>query len=134
MMKFIAAYGCSALVVAVMDGIWLSMMGDRLYRPVLGDFMAKTVNIPAAVAFYLIYLAGLTFLATRPALEQASVGKAVLNAAVFGFVAYATYDLTNQATLTRWSTTITLTDMAWGTVMSVCAAVAGYYGSRLLVK
>ena len=58
----------------------------------------------------------------------------MINAAVFGFVAYATYDLTNQATLTRWSTTITLADMAWGTVMSVCAAVAGYYGSRLLVK
>lgn len=134
MLKYLAAYGCSALVVLVMDGVWLSVMGDKLYRPVLGDFMAKSVNLPAAVAFYFIYLAGLTFLATAPALREASVARAVVNGAVFGFVAYATYDLTNQATLTRWSTTITLADMAWGTVLSLIAATAGYYGSRLLVK
>lgn len=134
MLKYLAAYGCSGLVVLVMDGVWLTVMGDKLYRPVLGDFMAKSVNLPAAVAFYLIYLAGLTFLATVPALREGSVMRAVVNGAVFGFVAYATYDLTNQATLTRWSTTITLSDMAWGTVMSLIAATAGYYGSRLLVK
>jgi uncharacterized membrane protein len=134
MLKFLAAYGCSALVVAVMDGAWLTIMGDKLYRPVLGDFMSKSVNLSAAVAFYLIYLAGLTFLATWPALREASIGKAVLNGAIFGLVAYATYDLTNQATLTRWSTTITLADMGWGTVMSLIAAAAGYYGSRFLVK
>lgn len=134
MLKYLAAYGCSGLVVLVMDGVWLTVMGDKLYRPVLGDFMAKSVNLAPAVAFYLIYLAGLTFLATVPALREGSIVRAVVNGAVFGFVAYATYDLTNQATLTRWSTTITLSDMAWGTVMSLIAATAGYYGSRLLVK
>jgi len=134
MLKYAAAFGCSAIVVAVLDGVWLTVMGNRLYRPVLGDWMANKVNLPAAAAFYIIFLIGVTFLATAPALRELSAGRAALNGAVLGFVAYATYDLTNQATLTRWSTTITLSDIAWGTFMTCTAALAGYYGSRLLVR
>jgi len=134
MMKYAAAFGCSAIVVAVLDGVWLTVMGNKLYRPVLGDWMANKVNLPAAAAFYVIFLVGVTFLATAPALRELSASRAALNGAVLGFVAYATYDLTNQATLTRWSTTITLSDIAWGTFMTCTAALAGYYGSRLLVR
>ena len=134
MLKYAAAFGCSAIVVAVLDGVWLTVMGNRLYRPVLGDWMANKVNLPAAAAFYIIFLIGVTFLATAPALRELSAGRAALNGAVLGFVAYATYDLTNQATLARWSTTITLSDIAWGTFMTCTAALAGYYGSRLLVR
>ena len=134
MLKYAAAFGCSAIVVAVLDGVWLTVMGNKLYRPVLGDWMANKVNLPAAAAFYIIFLIGVTFLATAPALRELSAGRAALNGAVLGFVAYATYDLTNQATLTRWSTTITLSDIAWGTFMTCTAALAGYYGSRLLVR
>jgi len=134
MLKYAAAFGCSAIVVAVLDGVWLTVMGNKLYRPVLGDWMANKVNLPAAAAFYIIFLVGVTFLATAPALRELSAGRAALNGAVLGFVAYATYDLTNQATLTRWSTTITLSDIAWGTFMTCTAALAGYYGSRLLVR
>jgi len=134
MLKYAAAFGCSAIVVAVLDGVWLTVMGNKLYRPVLGDWMADKVNLSAAAAFYIIFLVGVTFLATAPALRELSAGRAALNGAVLGFVAYATYDLTNQATLTRWSTTITLSDIAWGTFMTCTAALAGYYGSRLLVR
>ena len=126
MLKYAAAFGCSAIVVAVLDGVWLTVMGNRLYRPVLGDWMANKVSLPAAAAFYIIFLIGVTFLATAPALRELSAGRAALNGAVLGFVAYATYDLTNQATLTRWSTTITLSDIAWGTFMTCTAALAGY--------
>ena len=134
MLKYAAAFGCSAIVVAVLDGVWLTVMGNKLYRPVLGDWMANKVNLPAAAAFYIIFLVGVTFLATAPALRELSAGRAALNGAVLGFVAYATYDLTNQATLTRWSLHITLADMAWGTFISVVAALAGYFGSRWLVR
>lgn len=133
-MRYVVAYLSSALVMAVLDAIWLTIMGDRLYRPVLGDWMNRQVNWPPAIAFYLLFLFGLTFLATAPALQQGSWMKAAINGAVFGLVAYATYDLTNHATLGRWSTTITLADMAWGTFLACTAAVAGYFGSRWLIR
>ena len=133
-MRYLAAYGASALAMLVLDSIWLTIMGDRLYRPVLGDWMNRQVNWPPAIAFYLLFLFGVTFLATVPALQQQSWRVAAINGAVFGLVAYATYDLTNQATLGRWSTTITLADMGWGTFLACVAALAGYFGARLLER
>lgn len=133
-MRYLAAFGVSAAVMLVLDAVWLTLMGDRLYRPVLGDWMRKSVNWPPAVVFYVLFLFGVTFLATVPAIQQASWRVAAINGAVFGLVAYATYDLTNHATLTRWSTTITLADMAWGTFLATVAALAGYFGSRWLVR
>ncbi|RYG15316.1 MAG: DUF2177 family protein [Caulobacteraceae bacterium] len=134
MLRLIAAYGSSAIAMLALDVVWLTLMGDRLYRPVLGDWMRSRADLGAAGAFYFIFLFGLTFLAVVPALNEQSWSRAAINGAVFGFVAYATYDLTNQATLTRWSLHITLIDMAWGTFISVVTALAGYFGSRLLVR
>ncbi|NBW11785.1 MAG: DUF2177 family protein [Caulobacteraceae bacterium] len=134
MLKYVAAYGCSAVAMLVLDVAWLTVMGDRLYRPVLGDWMRTKVNLAPAAAFYFLFLFGIVFLAVGPALRDGFWSRAAINGAVFGFVAYATYDLTNQATLTRWSTGITLADMAWGTFISATAALAGYFGSRLLVR
>ena len=133
-MKYIAAFASSAVVMAVLDFVWLTTMADRLYRPVLGDWMNRQVNWPPAIAFYVIFLFGVTFFATVPALQQGSWRVAAINGAVFGLVAYATYDLTNHATLGRWSTTITLADMTWGTFLACTAALAGYFGSRWLVR
>ena len=133
-MKYVVAYGASALVMLVLDGIWLTVMGSRLYQPVLGDWMSGQVNWVPAVAFYLLFLFGVTFLATAPALKSASWRVAAINGAVLGLVAYAAYDLTNQATLTRWSTTITLADMTWGTFLSATSALVGYFASRALVR
>ena len=133
-MRYLAAFASSAVVMAVLDFVWLSTMADRLYRPVLGDWMNRQVNWPPAIAFYVLFLFGVTFLATVPALQQGSWRVAAINGAVFGLVAYATYDLTNHATLGRWSTTITLVDMTWGTLLACTAALAGYFGSRWLVR
>lgn len=134
MLKYLAAYGSSAVAMLALDVVWLTIMGDKLYRPVLGDWMRTKVDFVAAGAFYFIFLFGVTFLAVVPALNEQSWSRAAVNGAVFGFVAYATYDLTNQATLTRWSLHITLADMAWGTFIACVAALAGYFGSRLLVR
>lgn len=133
-MRYLVAYLCSALTMGVLDAIWLTQMGDRLYRPVLGDWMNQQVVWPAAIAFYVIFLFGATVLATVPALKQKSWRVAAINGALVGFVTYATYDLTNHATLGRWSLTITLTDMAWGTFLTCVVAMAGYFGSRALVR
>lgn len=133
-MRYLAAFGTSAIVMLALDAVWLTVMGDRLYRPVLGDWMRESFLLPPAIAFYILFLFGVTFLATVPALQQGSWQRAAINGAVFGLVAYATYDLTNQATLTRWSMTITLVDMTWGTFLATTAALAGYFGSRWMVR
>ena len=133
-MRYLAAFGTSAIVMLALDAVWLTVMGDRLYRPVLGDWMRESFLLPPAIAFYVLFLSGVTYLATVPALQQGSWKRAAINGAVFGLVAYATYDLTNQATLTRWSTTITLVDMTWGTLLASTSALAGYFGSRWMVR
>lgn len=133
-MRYLIAYGCSAVVMLVLDGIWLTVMGSRLYKPVLGDWLSGSVKLAPAIAFYLLFLFGMTYLATAPALNAGAWQKAAINGAVFGLVAYATYDLTNQATLARWSTTITLADMAWGSFLACTTALAGYFGARLLAR
>jgi uncharacterized membrane protein len=85
--------------------------------------MAETPNWAAAGAFYVIYAIGVTVFATQPGIDDASVLTAAWRGALFGLVAYATYDLTNMATLRGWPTIVTVVDMAWGTFLS--AAVAG---------
>jgi len=130
MLKYLAAYGGSAVAFLVLDIIWLTLMGNRLYKPVLGPIMAPKVNMVAAVAFYLIYIFGITALATAPALKEASIQKALINGAVLGFVAYATYDLTNQATLNVWSARLTIIDLCWGTALTTVSALGGYAAAR----
>ena len=125
MTRYLVAYLATGLIFGVLDFGWLSLMGQRLYQGEIGQLLAKTVRIGPAIAFYLIYIAGLVFFAVRPAVASGSVPTALLNGAVLGFVAYATYDLTNQATMAVWSTKVTLADLAWGTFASGVAAAAG---------
>ena len=130
----LAAFGASALLFLALDACWLTLMGDRLYRPVLGDMMAAKVRLGPAAAFYLIYITGLTLIATLPAIKAGDPRQAAISGALLGFVAYATYDLTNQATLRSWSTTLTLADLAWGTCVSAAAAFAGVYAARAFAR
>jgi uncharacterized membrane protein len=92
---------------------------------VIGSVLAEKPNMTAAVSFYLIYLVGVTVFALRPALASGDWRTGLVYGALFGFFAYATYDLTNMATLKVWSLKITLIDMAWGTVLTGAAASAG---------
>ena len=133
-MPYLVAYVASMIVFLGLDAVWLSLMGPRLYRPVLGDMLAQKLNAPAAIAFYVIYGLGVVVLAVAPALRENAGGKAALSGAVLGFVAYATYDLTNQATLRVWSTRLTLADMAWGAALTALAAYAGFQAARLVAR
>lgn len=130
MLKYVAAYLGAGLTFAAIDAVWLTTMADRLYRPVIGPLMADKPNMTAAVIFYLISIGGIVFLAIVPALKEAAWTRALLNGAVLGFVAYATYDLTNQATLSVWSTRLTIIDLCWGTTLTAVASVGGYFAAR----
>jgi uncharacterized membrane protein len=132
-MRFVLAYLGAGLTMAVLDAIWLTLASGRLYRPVIGSIMADKPDLRPAVAFYLIYLAGIVFFAIAPGLKADSLAKTVIAGALFGLVAYATYDLTNQATLKVWSTHITLIDMAWGAFLTATAAAAGHLLARRFV-
>jgi uncharacterized membrane protein len=130
MLKYLFAYVGAGLTFAAVDFVWLSTMTDRLYKPVIGSIMAAKVNMTAAVAFYLISIAGTVFLAIDPALREGAWTRAAINGAVLGFVAYATYDLTNQATLSVWATKLTVLDIAWGTILTAVSATGGFFAAR----
>ncbi|HEX3864854.1 MAG TPA: DUF2177 family protein [Stellaceae bacterium] len=122
----VLSYVATAVVFLICDVIWLSVAGAALYRPLLGDLVLEKFRLVPAVAFYLIYVAGIVFFAGSPAIVSGRWTTALLNGALFGFFAYATYDLTNQATLRAWPVTITIVDLCWGTALTAVAATLGY--------
>ena len=133
MLKTVTAYVSFALAFGVMDALWLSQMAPRIYRPAIGEIMADQVRWGPALAFYFLYVLGVTILIVLPALRDGGVMRAAWTGALFGLVAYATYDLTNQATLRVWPTHLTLTDMAWGTVATAVASVVAVIATRMIV-
>ena len=133
--KLLALYGICTATFFAMDFIWLSTAVPRIYQPAMGVFgksspylLLEKPNIPVAAAFYLVYIVGLIALAVIPGLQVGTVGAALWRGALFGFVAYATYDLTNLSTLANWPVNVTIIDMIWGTVLNSVVAVAGFYG------
>jgi uncharacterized membrane protein len=107
----------------IIDGLWLTVVAKDFYAKQLGFLMAKTPNLAAALIFYLIYIFTMVVLIISPALQKGSLMTAIWTGALFGLCAYATYDLTNLATIKDWPLLVTIVDLIWGTVLS--AAVAG---------
>ncbi|ADL01034.1 hypothetical protein MMB232_01669 [Brevundimonas subvibrioides] len=132
MLKWIVAYLSTGVAMAVVDFGWLTTMTDRLYKPVIGPIMAPKPDMVAAVIFYLIYVGGIVFLAVAPALKEGAWTRAAINGAALGFVAYATYDLTNQATLQVWQWKLTIIDLCWGTFLTMASATLGYLATSAL--
>ena len=134
MRTHIVSYLMTGLVFAGIDSIWLTVMSGYLYRPLLGDLLLDRFNVAPAVAFYLLYVGGIVIFAVSPAFEAGRWQTALVNGALFGLFAYATYDLTNQATLKGWSPIITLVDLGWGTVLTAAAATFGYLISDAVLR
>ena len=131
-MTYAAAYLAALLVFFLADMVWLGTMVSRLYRPTLGDLLLSGVNMPPAILFYVIYPVGLVIFAIVPGLKSGNITTALFLGALFGFFTYGTYDLTNQATLRNWSTTLTIADMAWGSVLGgISAAWAAWVVTKL---
>ena len=127
MKMILIAYVATLVVFVAIDFIWLSTMADVLYKPTMGDMLAPEFRLVPAVVFYLIFAAGLAFFAVRPALQSQNILIALFYGAAVGLVAYATYDLTNQATLKNWSTVLTIADLAWGAALSAVASASAYW-------
>lgn len=127
MIKYLAAYTATAVVVVALDLLWLGVIAKPFYRHGIGHLMADRPNVPAAILFYAIFAFGLMVFAVLPSASNAEWSKTLLMAALFGFISYATYDLTNLATLRNWPISVSLLDMTWGTVVSVVSAAAGKF-------
>jgi uncharacterized membrane protein len=126
MMLYGSAYLATLAVFVLADMVWLGTMASRLYRPTLGEIALPGVNLPPAFAFYILYPLGLVVFAILPALKGGTIHTALFYGALFGFFTYATYDLTNQATLRNWTLQLTMIDVAWGSALAGAAASAGY--------
>jgi uncharacterized membrane protein len=125
-MTWIVAAITAALVFGALDAVWLSWAGPNFYRPRLGDILADSFRMMPALVFYAAYIAAIVWFAVRPGLSL-GIGAAALNGALLGAICYATYDLTNQATMRTWSTTVTVADIAWGAFATAVAAAAASF-------
>lgn len=123
----IVPFAAAAVVFLLLDAAWLSTMASRLYRPAIGHLMRPDFDLAAAAAFYAIYLSGLLVFVVRAAVSGV---QALRRGALFGLVCYATYDLTNQATLIGWPWHVTLADLAWGAFVTGSSAWAAYHAGR----
>ena len=130
--QFAIAYAAGGIAFLALDAAWLASMAERVYRPAIGHLMRSGFDISAAALFYALYLAGMVFFAVAPALEARSWTSALGRGALLGLFAYATYDLTNQATLKEWPWRLTLIDLAWGSLVTALAAAAGCRAALLL--
>ncbi len=124
MNKYLAAYAGTAVVMVLLDLLWLGVIAKPLYQQGIGHLMADKPNIAVAVVFYALYAAGIVIFAVSPQSGGTLWGTLAMGA-LFGFFAYATYDLTNLATLRGWPLKLSLIDIAWGTFVSAAAAAGG---------
>ena len=125
-MRYAVAYIVTAVVFLGLDAVWLTQIALGMYRRELAGLLLDQPNLAIAGLFYLLFVAGIVILAVVPALNGGSWINALLLGAVLGLVAYGTYDITNLSTLKGWSLTVTMADLAWGTILSAIAATAGY--------
>jgi uncharacterized membrane protein len=126
-------YVVTVPVFFAIDLVWLGLIARDFYRRHLGHLLSAQVNWPAAILFYLVFIAGIVFFVVRPALEAGSAARALAWGAFLGFLAYSTYDLTNQATIRDWPLLVTVVDLAWGTCLTALVSFLSYQvSSRVL--
>ncbi len=123
-------YGIVLLVLIIGDAIWLSYFARAIFRPALGDILLDTPRWSAAILFYLIYAAGVMAFPLAMGLHAQTLGTAILYGALFGFLAYTTYDLTNLATIKAWTVPLALIDMGWGALLTAAATAAGFAAAQ----
>ncbi len=119
---FVKIYIITIIIFFIVDILWLGVVAKSYYRRQLDGILSQNVNWTAAVLFYLIYIGGIIFFAVRPSIEAQSVAKAALLGALYGLFTYATYDLTNMATIEGWPLQFAVVDIGWGIVL--CSSVS----------
>ncbi|MEO0672179.1 MAG: DUF2177 family protein [Pseudomonadota bacterium] len=126
MTAYLIAYVATAVTFLAIDAVWLGVVATSFYKAQLGSLLAERVNFAYAAGFYLVYCVGIVIFAVSPALKSGQWTDAALYGVLFGFFCYATYDMTNLATIRDWPLPMSLVDMAWGSALTGTAAVAGY--------
>ena len=130
-MQFVKHYLIALVVFTLIDLVWLLFISRKLYQAKIGHLMAEKPNLAAAAIFYLLFIAAMVFFVINPAVDKQSVLFALGAGAFFGLVTYATYDLTNLATLRDWPVSITVIDLIWGTfITSTTCALTTWISGR----
>jgi len=127
---YIKLYVVTLAAFLAIDAVWLALVARTFYRRYLDWLMAANPNWIAALAFYLLFVVGVLVFVVVPGVEDGSLRTTLLKGALFGLIAYGTYDLTNQATVKNWPLTITAVDMVWGTVLSVAVSYIGFVAGK----
>ena len=125
--KMIISYLLTTLVFFVVDMVWLGLIAKNIYRKYLGALLSETVNWAAALIFYLLFIAGIFIFVIYPSIEKQSPERAIVLGAIFGLITYATYDLTNYATLKGFPFNVVIIDLIWGTFITTLVSISGYY-------
>ncbi len=123
---FLKLYLIALPVFFAIDMLWLGLVARNFYRGQIGFLMKTDFNWVAGVGFYLLFIGGLVYFVIEPAVRSGSWSQALLVGALFGLMTYATYDLTNLATLRDWPLTLTVVDMAWGMTLSASVSTIAY--------
>ena len=121
------AYLLTTVVFFAIDILWLGVIAKNLYNKHLRKLLAPKVNWVAAIVFYLLFIVGIFYFAIVPSVEEASLEQSILKGALFGFFTYATYDLTNLATLRGWPIKIVFIDIIWGSILTAAVSTSGFY-------
>ena len=123
---FLKLYAIALPVFFAIDMVWLGLVAKNFYKNQIGFIMKPNINWTAAILFYLLFIVGLVLFVIAPAVEKGSWTQAVLLGALFGLIAYATYDLTNLATLKDWPLLVTIVDLAWGAALGASVSLVTY--------
>jgi uncharacterized membrane protein len=132
MVYYLKLYLATLIAFFAIDMVWLGLVARTFYRKYLGFLMAPSPNWLAAIIFYLLFIVGILVFVVVPGLEDNSLKTTLVRAALFGLITYATYDLTNLATVKDWPVLITVVDMAWGTVLSVVVSFVSLMAGKWL--
>lgn len=123
----IISYLLTFIVFLMIDMLWLGIIAKNIYQKYLGSFLSDSVNWTAAFIFYLLFVVGISIFVIYPSVNKGSVFNAIFMGVLFGFFTYATYDLTNLATLKGWPLPIVFIDIIWGSVLSAVVSLSGFY-------
>jgi uncharacterized membrane protein len=132
-MKIFLVYLITVPIFFIIDLVWLGVIAKGFYQKHLGYLMRPQINWVAAILFYLLFIIGIVLFAVKPALEVQKPVWALVYGALFGFFAYATYDLTNLATVKDWPVIVTVIDLIWGTVLCGSVALGSYFLSNKIL-
>ena len=132
MIKYFKLYLVSLAAFLAIDLLWLGLVARSFYQQYIGFLMAPSPNWFVAIIFYLLFIVGILFFVVVPGLESNSLKATLLRAALFGLITYATYDLTNLATLKDWPALLSIVDMLWGMVLSVLVSYISFMAGKRL--